>query len=54
MITKYKLASYLLFASVAPSLLAAAKPTKDAIVIAVSPNGDDHGAGTPAKPFRSP
>jgi len=53
MITKYKLASYLLFASVAPSLLAAAKPTKDAIVIAVSPNGDDHGAGTPAKPFRS-
>lgn len=34
-------------------LWAAPKPAKDAVVIAVSPNGDDHAAGTPANPFRT-
>jgi len=34
-------------------LLAAPKPAKDALVIAVSPAGDDLAAGTREKPFRS-
>ncbi len=33
---------------------AAEKIAKDTVVIAVAPNGDDSGAGTPASPFRTP
>lgn len=36
-----------------PPLFAAPKAAKDAVVIAVSPSGDDHAAGTPERPFRS-
>jgi hypothetical protein len=53
MMAKYKIAFYLLLASVTSSHLVAAKPAEDAVVIVVSPTGDDHGAGTPASPFRS-
>lgn len=37
-----------------PSLLAAPKSAKNAVVIAVSPSGDDRAAGTPEHPFCSP
>ena len=53
MMTRYKFALFLLFASVTSSLVAAAKPAGDAVVIVVSPTGDDHGAGTSSNPFQS-
>jgi hypothetical protein len=52
--SKHKNALLSLMLTAVPHMaLAAPRPAKDAIVIAVSPNGDDRAAGTVASPFRS-
>ncbi|HMF53308.1 MAG TPA: right-handed parallel beta-helix repeat-containing protein [Edaphobacter sp.] len=53
-ITLIRTTALCLLAATSPHmLLAAAKPAKDAVVIGVSPTGDDRAAGTPASPYRS-
>ena len=53
MISTYKLTICLLLAASTSFLLAAAKPAENAIVISVSPTGDDKGDGTTSNPLRS-
>jgi hypothetical protein len=48
---KFLMVSFMLASSA--SWGTAQKPAKDAVVIAVSPSGDDHAAGTAANPFRT-